>query len=361
MWRFAEPGWFFALAGLALLGLVAAVFARAGHFVRPRLLFSRLEAARRVGRSWRLVLARGLWIPRVLALVAIITALARPQLGRGETFVSSEGIDIMLLIDTSASMAAEDFGRRETRLDHVTDVIRGFVERRPADRVGVVSFGAAAYTRCPLTLDHALVDEVLDFTRDAWRRAYLSFSRKGATSRGQAPTDLTPEEEDLQGTAIGDGLVAAVSRLENSEAKSKVVVLLSDGENTAGEVAPRDAAELAREFGVRVYTVGAGSDDRAPVLTFDRFGREVRRLVSFRLDEKTLTDVAEATGGRYFHAGSRDRLEEVYAEIDRLERAEITSRDFREWDERFPPLVWCALGLLLLELLLRCTVARRLP
>jgi Ca-activated chloride channel homolog len=360
MWSFAEPVWFFALAGLALAGLVALVYARGGYFARPRLLFSRLQAARRREGGWRLRLARSLWVLRGLALVALIVGLARPQLGRVDSVVRTEGIDIMLLVDTSASMAAEDFGRARTRIDHVTEVVRDFVEQRPADRVGVISFGAAAYTRCPLTLDHALIDEVLAFTRDSWREAYLSFARKRARARRQKPV-FSPEEEDLQGTAIGDGLVAAVGRLEDSPAKSRIVVLLSDGENTAGEVSPVDAAALAKEFGVKVYTVGAGSNEATPVLTVDAMGREARQVARFRLDEDTLRKVAAETGGRYFHARSRQQLEAVYAEIDELERSEIEAKDFREWDERFLPLALVALALIALEFLLRSTVARRLP
>ncbi|MCB9834039.1 MAG: VWA domain-containing protein [Planctomycetes bacterium] len=356
--RFESP-WSLLLLGLILLGLVVRLLmVQAGFMPRPGLLFSNLGAFLRQPRSWRLRASRGLGLLRVLACVAIVVALARPQIGRKETLVRSEGIDIVLAIDGSGSMMAEDFGGSRTRLEHVSDVAREFIKKRVDDRLGIVTFGEYAYTRCPMTLDVGLVADFMERSTKDWLQALDSYQRKKA---GLIDEPLTPRERDLEGTAIGDGLLTAISRLEDSKAKSKVVVLLSDGAQTAGETSPADAAALAKRFGVKVYTIGAGSDRPSVVTLYDRLGRKHKATQAFLIDEATLKEIAETTGGRYFHADDRAALEAVYDEIDRLEKTEISSRNFREWDERFPPLVWLALALMAVEALLGATILRRLP
>ena len=354
--RFDTPYWL-AAGIVVLLGLALSYAVRgADRRPRPALLFSRIPAVLRSGRTWRTRLRREFRILRALILIAIVVALARPQSGRSESRISSEGIDMMLVVDTSNSMVAEDFGQEKTRLHHVVDVMREFVDRRIDDRIGLVSFGRNAWTRCPMTLDHGLLAQFLTEVRDQWLRATDSLARKAA--RGDPKMQLAPDEEDLMGTAIGDGLVAATARLQKSTAKSKIIILLSDGESNAGDTAPEAAADLAASCGVKVYTVGAGSNGPVLVSQYDRLGRKVKVQTRFALDEATLTKIAETTGGRYFHAGNRESLEAVFTEIDRLERSKIESQDFREWDEHFMPFAWAALGLLLLEAGLAATVLR---
>ena len=356
--RFESPLWFLAAAVIALGILARFLFIQSGMWARPAVLFANLPPLLRRGTTWRVWARRGLGVVHVLALAALVTALARPQEGRRDSVVTNRGIDIMLVVDTSGSMAAEDFGEERTRLDHVIDVMRDFAKSRPGDRVGLVSFGAYAYTRCPMTLDHALLDSFFGQVLRDWNRAYESSARKSARTRYP---NLTPQEEDLQHTAIGDAVVTGTARLEESSSKSRVMVLLTDGVNNYGDTDPLDASELAKELGIKLYCVGAGSNQLVRRTVIDAFGDKRKVVERVRLDEATLTKMAERTGGRYFPARSRRELESVYDEIDRLEKTDIKTRDFREWDERFQPLVLIALGLLLLEAILAATVLRSIP
>lgn len=355
--RFETPAWFFASAAVVLGGVAIGVLRQSGMMPRPAILFANLAPLKKQGATWRTRLRRLPGALRMAALILLIVALARPQIGRSDSVVTSEGIDIVLAVDTSGSMAAEDFGESRTRLDHVVDVIHEFIERRPADRIGLVAFGRNAYTRCPLTLDHDLLDRFLERVLREWERAVDSSNRKQAKGRD----DFSPREANLTGTAIGDGIVMSVSRLEESDAKSRVVVLLSDGTSNAGDTQPQAAADLASQLDVKVYAIGAGTNSVAPVARYDRLGRPVKVASRSSFDEKALQDIADTTGARYFHASSRERLGEIYEEIDRLERVELKSRDFREWDERFMPWALAALGVFMLELLLSATILRSLP
>ena len=359
--RFEQPLWLLAIALIAAgLGVVA-IFRQTDRWPRPALLFANIRAVMGRKKSWRLLLSDWQWLLPVLALILLVLALAKPQQGRSDSIVTSEGIDIMMVVDTSSSMAGEDFGGDMTRLDHVTEVMREFATARPADRIGLVSFGMAAYTRCPLTLDHALLDGFFEYVQKSWHEAYESLRRKQARQGRANESNLTPNELDLMGTAIGEALVTAVGRLEKSDAKSKVIVLLTDGENTAGDTKPLDGAAIAKEFGIKVYTVGAGSDGAAPVTVFDRLGRKRKQYMRANLDEATLQAIADETGGIFFHANTREKLEAVYDEIDRLERAEIKTKDYREWDELFAPFAFASLLLFALDRLLAATWLRRLP
>lgn len=268
---------------------------------------------------------------RLLALAALVVAAARPQTGVTSETVTSEGIDIMLALDVSSSMLAEDL--RPNRIEAAKQVAGSFVEGRLTDRIGLVVFGGRAFTQAPLTLDHSVV------------MTFLEDLEVGMV-------------ED--GTAVGMGLATAVKRLQSSEAASKIVVLLTDGRSNRGEIDPITAAELAQTMGVRVYTIGAGSRGAARVPVDGPFGR---RYVQTRVDvdEETLREVAELSGGRYYRATDRESLEAIYNEIDQLEKTEVEIENFTQYGELFHFPLLVALGLLLLEVLLSRTLLRTLP
>jgi Ca-activated chloride channel family protein len=283
--------------------------------------------------------ARRIVLPalRTLALVLVIVALARPQAGSTTAKVHREGVDVVLAVDVSGSMLAEDFTleeERASRLDVVKSVVDAFVAARPQDRIGLVLFGARAYTQCPLTLDHG------------WLRQNLARAKVGMI-------------ED--GTAVGAGIATSVNRLRASTAKSKFVVLLTDGQQNAGTIAPHTAAEAAAALGIKVYTVGAGTRGMAPYPATDLFGNKVYRPISVDIDEDALKKVAEITKARYFRATDTASLREIYGEIDRAEKTEFEAPEFTEYREIYPYLLWPALLLFLLELALAETALRKLP
>lgn len=276
---------------------------------------------------------------RLVTVALVLIAMAGPRTGREMTQISSQGIDIVLVLDASGSMQALDLDadrpiqRRRHRLAVAKDVVREFVAGREHDRLGLVVFGAEAYTQCPLTLDRGILSALLD-------RIEIGV----AGDR----------------TAIGAALGTAVKRLQSSAATSKVVILLTDGRNNAGAIDPQAAAEAARALGVRVYTIGAGTRGRAPFLVDSVFGpRVVRQHVE--IDEEQLQQVAAITGGKYFRAEDEHALERIYEEIDRLERSPIEERSYVEYEERFPWLVAPAVGLLLIEVGVLGTRLRKLP
>lgn len=274
---------------------------------------------------------------RWLALALFIIALARPRLGEGEAVVRASGIDIVVAVDLSGSMAAEDFelrGEQVNRLAIAKDVLKKFIERRPGDRIGLVAFAGRAYVAGPLTLDH-------DFLLTNLERLTLG------------------SIED--GTAIGSGLSAALNRLRDLPSKSKIVILMTDGQNNAGKVPPATAADAAHTLGVKVYTIGVGTRGTAPMPQIDVFGRKRYVQVEVDIDEATLQAIAEKTGGKYYRADNSDTLRNIYAEIDQLEKNEAEVRKYQRYRELF---AWPALGgtvLLFLEIILANTVWRRLP
>ena len=281
----------------------------------------------------RMVLA----VMRLLVLVLLVVALARPQAGTAAAKVHREGVDVVLAVDVSGSMLSEDFtlgSGRASRLDAVKAVVKEFVAARPEDRIGLVLFGSRPYTQCPLTLDHGWLLQNLD-------RAKVGMIEDG--------------------TAIGSGLATAVNRLRASTAKSKFVVLLTDGQQNAGRITPETAAEAAAAIGIRVYTVGAGTRGLAPFPMQDMFGNKVYRPVPVDIDEKTLERVAQATHGRYFRATDTKSLHDIYAEIDRGEKTPFEAPEFLDYHELYPWLVWPALALVLAEVALGETVLRKLP
>ena len=332
--EFREP----LLIVLALLAVPVFLLARRAP---GRVLFSSFKLLPTGGRGWR---ARFAWLPDAflaLSLVALVIALAGPRIGERTSRVHREGIAIMMVIDTSGSMAALDLvtpDRERTRLEAVQDVFEQFVlgggglAGRPDDAIGVVSFARYADTAAPLTLDH---ENLVAVARN------LEISR------------LRSED----GTAIGDALGLAVERLRESPAQSRIAVLLTDGVNNAGVETPATAAELARSQGVKVYTIGAGSTGIAPV----RDQRGILRSVPVQIDEATLRDVAERTGGRYFRADNANALVDVYAEIDRLERTRITEERSRQYEELFALPLLAGLLLVVLGWLGRSAVFARVP
>jgi Ca-activated chloride channel family protein len=274
---------------------------------------------------------------RSLALILVIFALARPQAGTATTKVYREGVDVVLAVDVSGSMLAEDFtlgNERSSRLEAVKAVVEEFVTARPQDRIGLVLFGARAYTQAPLTLDHG------------WLRQNLARAEVGMI-------------ED--GTAVGSGIATAVNRLRASTAKSKFVVLLTDGQQNAGTLSPESAADAAAALGIKVYTVGAGTRGMAPFPATDLFGNKVYRPVAVDIDEEALKKVAEITHARYFRATDTQSLREIYAEIDRAEKTEFEAPEYTEYREVYAWMLWPALLLLSLELGLAETVLRKLP
>lgn len=269
---------------------------------------------------------------KLLALVLIIVAIARPRsLDVNSGMNKSLGIDIVMAVDVSAGMLTQDL--KPNRLEALKDVAENFVESRPADRIGMVVFAGESYTKVPVTSDKEILKTAI--------------------------RELKYEGEVLQtGTAIGVGLATAINRLKDSKAKSRVIVLMTDGDNNTGTIDPSLAADIAKELKIRVYTIGIGQDGRA--LTPDKGpnGTIVYRMLPVRIDEALLKEIAEKTHGKYYRADSSTKLTEAYSEIDKLEKTEIEDTKYLNYIERYPLFVWAALGLLFTEAILRRTIYR---
>ena len=336
--EFRQP--LFLLAALLALPVYFWALRSGGHVV-----FSSLRQLPAAAKTWRTRLRFVPPLSLALATVALAVALAGPRVADRQTRVKKQGIAIMMVIDISGSMQALDLStpdRERTRLDAVREVLVDFVlgghglPGRPDDLLGIVSFAAYADTRCPLTLDHANL----------------------AKSAKQIEI-VTKEDED--GTAIGDGLGLALERLRESKAKSRVAVLLTDGVNNRGDTAPLQAAELAATLGIKVYTVGAGTNGMAPVRVTDGFGRRFLSRMPVEIDEKMLRAIADKTGGRYFRATDDKTLTQVYREIDALERSEFVEQRYRQYHEYYPLALTLGLMLATLAWLLQATLLRRVP
>lgn len=265
---------------------------------------------------------------RCLAVAALVIALARPQSKHSWQDVRTEGIDIVLAVDISASMLAKDL--KPDRLEASKAVASKFIENRPDDRIGLVIFSGESFTQCPLTTDHTVLKNLF----------------------GSVKTGMVQD-----GTAIGMGLATAVSRLKDSKAKSKVVILLTDGVNNSGSIAPELAADLARPFGIRIYTIGVGTKGMAysPVGIYPN-GQYAYDYVKVDIDEPVLKKISAATGGKYFRATDNAKLKAIYSEIDKMEKSIIEEKQYSRKAELFHPLAIAAFILLLLEFLLRNTV-----
>jgi Ca-activated chloride channel homolog len=299
--------------------------------------YSTTDFCREASPTWKVRWYGSLPWLQVIALVLVIVALARPQIGLKESLVRREGVDIVLTLDVSTSMLAEDFqilGRRQNRLEVVKDVTKDFIAKRPNDRVGIVIFAGRPYILSPLTWDHD------------W-----SESRLGEVKAGMV--------ED--GTAIGSALTTAINRLRESKAKSKVVILLTDGMNNAGTIMPEMAAEAAKAMGVTVYTIGAGSKGLVPYPVTDSFGRKGYQRVQIDLDEELLGKIAQTTNGRYFRATDTESLKEIFSRIDKMEKTAIEMHQYQDYQETYPYLLGLALLFFLAELVLSNTIFRRLP
>jgi Ca-activated chloride channel family protein len=292
---------------------------------------SSTESLFRAPKTIRHYLRHLVFVCQMIALAFFVVVLARPQSSSNWENVTTEGIDIIIALDISSSMLARDFS--PDRLEAAKNVAMEFISGRQHDRMGLVVFAGEAFTQCPLTTDRAVL---MNLFKDL---------KSGLI-------------ED--GTAIGNGLATAVSRIKDSEAVSRVVILLTDGENNRGEVAPLTAAEIAKTFGIRVYTVGVGTVGTAPYPVQTPFGIELRD-VEVKIDEGLLTEIATITGGRYFRATSNKKLEEIYREIDTLEKSKIDVQQFNRKSEEFIPYAILGALFLIIAVLLRTTDFRNIP
>ncbi|GAB4423505.1 MAG: VWA domain-containing protein [Bacteroidia bacterium] len=298
----------------------------------PTLRLPVLEGLRGHARPVRGMVKKHLYLLRVLSVAALIVALARPQQTFREERVDTEGIDIVLSIDISGSMKALDF--KPDRLGAAKDKAREFIEGRPHDRIGLVVFAGESFTQCPRTTDHTMLTRLLNEVDESMLE---------------------------QGTAIGMGLATAVNSLKDSEAKSKLIILLTDGVNNSGFIDPLTAAEAARQYDIRVYTIGVGKNGLAPFRMQDFFGNERIHQQEVRIDEELLKDIARQTGGKYYQVSNTQALGEVYQEIDQLEKTRIEVTRISRQSEAFHWFVIVGGLLFLLELILRYAVVRYIP
>jgi len=331
IWHFQSPK---ALALLMVLPLLAALYYTLERRGRCSLRYSDLTAFARLRPNWSLRLRHLPFAMRLACLALFVVALSRPQSGHTEQEVLTEGIDIVLALDNSGSMAAEDFKPRN-RLHVAKQTVARFVRGRQNDRIGLVSFAEKSYTRCPLTLDYGVLHTLLD------------------------DVQMAPRTED--GTAIGMGLATAVNRLKDSRAKSRVIVLLTDGRNNRGVIDPATGAALAQALGIKIYTIGVGTKGEAPYPVEDPvFGKRYIYLPA-DIDEDILKDIASRTGGLYFRATDSKSLEEVFRRIDRMEKTRIKVKKYTRFQELFPAFLLPGALLFLAELALAQSRLRRLP
>lgn len=305
--------------------------------VSNHIIFPSLEVMKHLKPSFFYRYRHIVIILRSMAITLLIVALARPQYGNEQTKVTTEGIDIVLAVDISGSMLAEDFelgGRRYNRLYVVKQVVKDFIKRRTNDRIGLVVFAGRAYTQCPMTLDYGMLLQLLE-------KAEIGMIEDG--------------------TAIGSAIGSSVDRLKDTKAKSKVMILLTDGRNNAGEIDPFTAAEIARAFGVKIYTIGAGTKGLAPFPAFDIFGNKVMKQVKIDVDDDALTEIAKITDGIYYRATDTESLKEIYNRIDKLEKTEAEVTQYTEYNELFYYFLLPAFGLLLFEIGLAKTRFRKIP
>jgi Ca-activated chloride channel homolog len=332
MIRFLEPQWFWAFALLPIVMLWRGRRGPVAAIQYPDISLARAVAHRTKSRIGGLV-----WLWPLLVAAIIIVGLARPQRMHSRTEVTANGIDIVLLLDVSGSMQALDFslnGRPLNRIAIVKTVVSKFIDERPNDRLGLIAFAAAPYLVSPLTLDHDWLQQNLE------------------------RVDVGVGDD---GTAIGSAIAAGVNRLRGTAAKSKVVILLTDGINNTGKISPLSAAEAAKALGVKVYTIGVGARGKAPIPVQDQAGRTHIVMAQVDVDEKTLKSVAEETGGQFYRATDTGSLQRIYDQINRFETSAQTVQKFEHVDELYRWPLYAAVGILSLGLLLQQTRFRRLP
>ena len=326
---FANPGFFYLFI---IVLLMIAWYVLRGRKATATMSVSGLEGFGERSAGWRAHFRHGLFVLRILAISLVIIALARPQSTNRWERVTTEGIDIVMAIDISGSMQAMDF--KPDRLAAAREVGMEFIASRPNDRFGLVVFAGESFTQCPLTTDKAVVTNFLN---------ELDFGMV----------------ED--GTAIGMGLATAVNRIKESKTESKVIILLTDGVNNRGEIGPVTAAELAATYGIRVYTIGVGTHGTAPFPVQDMFGRRMVQQMQVEIDEEVLKKISVLTGGKYFRATDKNKLRDIYGEIDAMEKTQLDVKQFSKKKDEYFPLLLVAVILLGLELILRYTLFRTIP
>ena len=286
-----------------------------------------------VPKSFRLYLLHVPFVLRILLIFLVVCILARPQSKHSWSNTDVEGIDIMLAVDVSTSMVAQDF--KPNRVEALKEVAKRFIDKRPNDNIGLSMFAGEAYTQCPLTADHVVL-------MNLYNSVDCNMAARGIID---------------DGTAIGDGIMNAVLRLRESEAKSKVIILLTDGVNNSGNISPLTAAEIAKKYGIRIYTIGIGRNGMAPY----PLPTGGTAMLPVEIDEQTMTKISTETGGQYFRAQENDELDAVYQDIDKMERTKFSVKQFSRRSELFEPFATAALFVLLLEIFLRTVVLKRLP
>jgi len=327
-YSYANPDMFYLF--LVLIPIIAWYIYRQKKF-GASLQVSTLKNLEAVPKNWKFYLRHLIFALKIAVISLLIIVLARPQSAENWENVSTEGIDIVMAVDISTSMLARDL--KPDRIEAAKDVASKFIAGRPYDRIGLVVFAGEAFTQCPITTDHAVVTNLLMETE----------------------TGVIND-----GTAIGNGLATAVNRLKDSDALSRVIILLTDGENNMGEVPPITAAEIAKNFGIRVYTIGVGTIGTAPYPVQTPFGIQVQDI-PVKIDEESLQSIAGITGGKYFRATDNAKLKQIYEEIDKLEKSKIEVKEFSKKQEEFQPYAIAAALLLIAAILLKTSVFRNIP
>ena len=306
------------------------------HHSTPAMQVSDTHAYLKAPRSYKVYLLHVPFLLRIAAFTMLVLVIARPQTTDNWQNTEIEGIDIMMAVDVSTSMLAQDL--KPNRIEAAKTVAAEFINGRPNDNIGLTIFAGESFTQCPLTINHAVL---LNLFRDI----DCSIAQRGMID---------------DGTAIGMGIANAVSRLKESKAKSKVVILLTDGSNNRGDISPLTAAEIAKSFGVRVYTVGVGTNGTAPYPVQTPMGTQYLNQ-PVEIDEATLTQIASTSGGNYFRAKNEEELRQIYAEIDKLEKTKLNVKEFSSREEEYQLFAWIALACVLLEVLLKNTLLKRIP
>ena len=333
MLRFHDPLWL-----LLLLAIPIIIW----HYFRANrggtIKFSSISTLKKIKPSPSLFYRHSLLLLRCAAIVLLAFALARPQKGKEDTKITTEGIDIILAVDTSGSMIAGDLTKNPdvSRLDVAKKVIEKFIKKRKNDRIGLIVFGEDAYTQCPLTLDYGVLLKFLD-------KCKIGVAGENSTS-------------------IGDAIATSVLRLENSKAKSKVIILLTDGRNNSGLISPQTAADMARELGIKIYTIGVGTlAPYAPVPAIDVFGGKTYQRMPVDIDENLLNDIANVSSGKYFRATSKDSLQKIYSDINKMEKTKTEVFHYMEYREIFTNFAIAGALILIFEILLANTKFKKLP
>ncbi len=317
---------------LLVIPILIALYVWKYRKLYPTIQISSFDFAKKSKTSFKEMLIHVLFGLEMIAVALLIVALARPQSSEKNSTTNVEGIDIVMTMDVSGSMLAEDF--KPNRLEAAKKVGAKFVDGRPNDRIGLVVFASESYTQCPMTTDHKVLNQLMS----------------------EIKTGIIED-----GTAIGDGLSIAISRLKDSDAISKVIILLTDGVNNTGSIDPISAAEIAKMFGLRVYTIGVGTNGTAPYPVQDFFGNKRYQQVEVNIDEDMLKQIANMTGAQYFRATDNSSLDKIYKEIDKMEKSRIEVYEFEKKNEEFFPFAAIALGLLAVVFLMRTFVLRIFP